>query len=1326
MNDVNVTPQAFSVTSSPVRGRVLLEASAGTGKTFSVTKIALRYLLAGTALPNILLVTFTNLATAELRAALSAELYAALQIVEDLVERSNQIGKGIRDALQSALEQDHTAAETRILLEIFANLADEDLISAQQRLQIAVKSTDLAAVWTLHQFAIQVMADNTFSVSQPFGQTVELEVAPYETQAILDFMRLHYVNNDESQSESRSIEEVSEGSQPALPVLTQAQLLNLLQLQRNKPDIQFYDRYEAQAGNDGDVLKWQPSAEIEHYRQQAEQAFSAVLQEYHQTAEEFANYLRDIEPTCSKSTFKADRRELIVKQLDIWSKTASTIAMLQDIKSDKPAHISNSLFSLAADYFSTKVITKKHQDDFEPPKLMQLVESFREVFVLYQRQRSAAKSAFIHYASCWLLQRFELLLSKDYITEASAAFRFLAEALSGESGASIAAQIRQKFSLTIVDEFQDTDPLQFEILDKLFPDKVHHNLVLVGDPKQAIYQFRGADIYAYLAVIHSANIYYYLDTNFRSDALLVAGVNSCFFDNEHGKPSFVLENIQFTEVKAIHSEARLQVDSALSSIPLQVCLQPSEMNAEKARNNALAETGRQIQQLLTTNSLITKNDQQRALTAADIAVLVNSNNDAKAVYRYCQSIGLPSVLHSADSVYQSDIAKPLLWLLQTIACGGRSDYLTTLMMTDFFAMTADEIVAEKASSRWVEYLNALQIAHMTWQQQGIGKAIHALSDKMAIEDRLLLGNQTRHIADFEHLVELIHQYEQEHQADVEQLLQWFQKRVLAEAVEDDLGAEVAQRRIDTDDAAITIITIHKSKGLEYPVVFCPFLHKMGGVNRYSDLSYHTVDNAAAKVENQNPHYKLMYVADGKAPHIDSSSLQEMQKQSAKEVLAEKVRLLYVAMTRASMRLILIDQCQSPKYHPMQHLLGNDALEGQKSEQNFLNGYQTLADKAPNSIAVTKIAEVAGQPNFQDFSLESSTPELSVSVFERELQPSWIFTSFSALKSASEKRYSKREGKVDIASVDEDRLAESSTVSNSEGNAEVNSLVAGANASLATKDAITANSHAIADLEAELEVELESYRFRYPAGAQYGTLIHNAFEEISLADFGNHSVGDSDKIVAVEGKLQQLITNANLPKSVDASELRTWLAACSHKKLSAGFSLADISDTALPEIEFLLPITELGLQRFQTELRKLTSHFPEVDRWLDEHPLQLQAFAPRGYIKGFIDLTLRHDGRYAILDYKSNHLGNEQLAYQSEALRAVMVETGYWLQFVIYSLALHRWLSQRLPDYSYEKHMLGGVFMFLRGIDHNTDIGEGEFFACLSEIEMDGLDKALAS
>ncbi len=1156
-------------------GLNLIEASAGTGKTFTITGLYVRLILEmDCRVDGLLVVTFTNAATAELRERTRSCLVDVLQAFE-LGESSDPFYQGLLD--QSV---DHE--------------------QAQRRLRLAILGFDQAAIFTIHGFYQRVLSDHAFESGMPFESELISEQTELLQEIVADFWRceiqdlspglLDYLLAEKVTPE-KLLSSVQKGiGRPYLEVRGMAFPVDLV-----PQEAMFIHAYEQVRSiwmnarqNVQELLQSDTSLNGNKYRK------SSLLNWFQQ----MDDYLNSQSVSPFDKFIKFTTNEL----------TAS-------VKKGKspPKHIFFDACEALAAIWSTLA-----------PCYAQALIALKQNLLTYCNQELSVRKA----KAC--IQSFDdLLLDLD-------------RALSGEHAAVLIEAIRQRYSAVLIDEFQDTDPIQYRIFSTITRNS-ELPVFLVGDPKQAIYSFRGADIFAYHDARQDAGNCYTLKTNWRSDPKLINAVNMLF---KQPHASFFYDWIPFYEVEAAEKQRDELHDLNGVDAPFRVWLIEGEKSLAKADAEQLATraTAIEIARLLKQGQegYVRIGDQK--LSGGDIAVLVHEHRQAKKMAQQLSELGVYSVQQSRENVFHSPEAVELLCVLNAIAEPTKQPRIMAALVTDMLGLNGHDIehlqTDEQALELWLE---SFRNYHQLWQERGFARMFRQLLLHEQIAKQLLsrVGGE-RYYTNLQHMGELVHQHDSVTKLGMEGLVKWLSRQCQNRTQ----VSEEQELRLESDEDLVQIITIHKSKGLEYPIVFCPFIwadkiHAENKKSKKSPFFFH----------DEKANYKPVL-------ELGSARFEEDRRFAIQEERAENLRLLYVALTRARHRCYITwGNISGTEQSALVWLLRSDKSAAETTDlQTELDEW---VKKSGNSVFVDPIPKEDGQV-VQLCNNQNDTG--SVRLFSRRFNVQSHVTSFTALTSGHA---------GDQPDYDE-------------------------------------------QLPARVDRPAAHDIFGFPRGAAAGRCIHSIFEQIGFATYERK-------------KLELLVEDALIVNGFESD----WMLVVANMIESVLSTPLDLEKTLylksvgikqrLVELEFHYPLAKINAEGLRDVLLEHDFASTAVMR----QAIERISFADVcGFMKGFIDLVFEVDGCFYLADYKSNWLGDDPSAYSGDCLVQVMAHETYYLQYLFYTLALHRYLSLRLPDYDYDQHFGGAFYLFVRGMNPVTGSASGVYWDKPSKQLIEAMDRYL--
>lgn len=894
----------------PLIGERLIEASAGTGKTFTIAALYLRLLLGlggeaayprAISVEELLVVTFTEAATEELRGRIRSNIHE-LRIACLRGESDNP--------LYSAL---------------LAEIADKD--DAAKTLLLAERQMDEAAVFTIHGFCQRMLSLNAFESGMLFEQQLIEDESRLRYQACADFWRRHCYPL--TRDIAAVIHDVWKGPRDLLKSLDRW-------LQGEAPQLKSPPA---------------PNETLAERHQQIIARIDSLKQQWREQVGEIEGVLEN--SGLDRRKFNRGNQGKWMEKVNAWAQEETLSYQLPD----------------ALEKFAQSFLLERTKAGGEPPvhPLFSAVESLLASSLTLTDLVLARAMVEIRDAVAREKRRRGELGFDDMLSR-------LDEALRGDSGETLASAIRQRFPVAMIDEFQDTDPQQYRIFRRIWRRQPETALLLIGDPKQAIYAFRGADIFTYMKARGDVAAHYTLDTNWRSSPGMVGSVNRLFSLSDN---PFMFHEIPFLPVKAAAKNKGLRFTVDAADVPaMNVWLMPGDTVGSGDYQTFMAQLcATQIRDWLSAGqrgrALLWRGEISRPVQASDITVLVRNRLEAAQVREALQTLGIPSVyLSNRDSVFETLEAQELLWLLQAVLAPERENTLRSALATSMFGLTALDIEnLNQDEQAWDALVEEFSEYRQIWRQRGVMPMLRALMTARHIAENLLAtrGGERR-LTDILHISELLQeaasQLESEHA-----LVRWLAQHI----AEPDSNAASQQMRLESDKHLVQIVTIHKSKGLEYPLVWLPFIARF---RKQDQAFYHDRETFAAVLDLGQ----------------DEASLELAEA----ERLAEDLRLLYVALTRAvwhcSLGVAPLSSRKSGNSDFHLSALGRLLQAGEAMDAAGLAA--RLADFCHGDIALQRPGELDLTP----WQAPAATiPRLSARELQRRIADDWRVTSYSGLQ-----------------------------------------------------------------------------------------------------------------------------------------------------------------------------------------------------------------------------------------------------------------------------------------------------------------------------------------
>ncbi len=916
-------PSSFDAATAPLATGVnLIEASAGTGKTFTLVMLALRFIVeTGLPIERLLVVTFTKAATAELKERIRSRLAEARLALR-----------------QTGTQADSTLARWLMRLPVEPALAS-------RRLALALLDIDKARIFTLHGFCQRILHEQALECGQPLGLELTEQLTTLRQACADDFWR--------QQIYPRSTWEVAAlTADYATPEALLASVDGL---------------------PEGIAVYPTPSG------------LNAVLSELAATAQRAAAHLPSVKKildTRQQKTFKPAFYKVLDTQLGQLERWLHGEALPPPTDALHALTYKGLYDGLNGNRWRAQ---GKQSADVRKRAYLQAMALDADVFDALAAVRVRLSLELRVCLLATLNTGIKARLQQHNAISFDGLISRVAEVLQGAGGDFLAQTIRQHYGVVFIDEFQDTDSVQWEIFSTLFanPD---HRLYLIGDPKQAIYKFRGADIYTYLKAKNQTGQHFTLAQNFRSHPGLVNAVN-ILFQREN---AFHLPALAFTPVLPAKSAHDGYLYRAGQPAPPMMLWQLAKSDSTDGYWRPGSHAAEDLIKQAVANEIVTLLSDAyalqpggTALQAKHIAVLVRTNQQAEAYQTALRAVGVASVLNHTQSVLQSPEAGQLYTVLQAVAQPGNLDALKQTLALDWFGLDGqaffqrinDAETWDAQAARFVEY-------HQTWQKCGLMAMMQEMLENEHINTTLAkMALAERRLTNIRHLLELLQQAAITEHLDLKQTLTWF-ALAINETSKQPGSSEQQQLRLESDADAVQIVTLHRSKGLEYPVVFCPNLWRR-------NLRLGQGKTAAVCHENGR------MVAD-----LGSEAFGRRHQQALAEELAEDIRLAYVALTRAQYRCYLVWADARSQEHSnsaaLAWLLGDEFAAGgfavqQAHWQNLWRQYPDCFGYHLVSTEATALAKHA-----------APSPPLALTVrrLSRSLQDHWQISSYTALSTLS--------------------------------------------------------------------------------------------------------------------------------------------------------------------------------------------------------------------------------------------------------------------------------------------------------------------------------------
>jgi len=1167
----SIQAQKLDALHMPLHGRQVIEASAGTGKTWTLAALYLRLVLghqrqAPLLPPQILVMTFTDAATAELRDRIRERLSQAAVFFDASAQKRS---------LPFGFKADP------FLIDLRDSYSKDTWPSCALQLNCATEWMDDAAIYTIHGWSRRMLSQHALDSRNLFEQTHLENAEDLQRALVQDYWREWFY-----------------------PLSVQA-LECISPFIGNAPDVLLnkvrtvWTETERKPSNT-DAPAFNPLQIIDTHLTWAQELVSkAEVCRSHWNEALYAT-LQEVGSKKKLKGVRSDHYANWLQQIKNWVENQTTI---------KPDVIAR---------FTTSVLIEKNWSEAKDFAFFATVEDY----VLHQKSEPKTEQQLALHAAHTVGEKYKTAKAQRAAFDFSDLLQNLHYAVMAEDGR-LATAIRYQYPVALVDEFQDTDPWQYGTLNRIYADtacNASNALIMIGDPKQAIYSFRGADLGTYLtartdAIASNPHAIHTLSSNRRSTAGLVSALNHVFSQTD-APFACAQRQIDYVRVSAEGDIVGLVNNDKTQHPAMTVWHMPCDGSPTKAHTHLHAMSHAFADRMA--NLL-----NHGMATPGEMAVLVRGQRQADAMRQALLARQIPSVyLSDRSNVYATPEAIDIWRLLRAVATPRKTEWVRAAIGSSVWALALDEVLdLTQNELQWESQLDNFHQWRQMWQQQGVLAMLHHWLHSQGIASRLLAqDNGERLISNVLHLGELLQHAAQSLQGEHALV------RFLGEQIHKPTqSADTQKMRLETDAQCVQVITYHKSKGLQYPLVFVPFI-------------------GSFKTESSS---KSSFVDD------DERNDDTLEPSS----VDEDMRLIYVALTRAQ-RALWVGVAET--FRDISGDVKKDSFK--QSALSKLLKRQTRGDLSQQLIALWSTCQDICVQELPESSYTIYLPTGEQDLLQDALTPKlqhhspWWTASFSALTRGLITD-SKRDEDVAAAIID----------------ADTESL------SVVTKpDAIS--------------------RWQsFPAGARYGTLMHDLLDWLSqnqwpLANPQAPAWSQQAWAELLERKANWLQLN-----EAERHDLGTWLQEVVETPLPLdthhfGFETQPLVLGQLTP-EHMWSEMEFNLEAHHVPAKLLDQHI-QSHLFAGTSRPALQPRLMQGMLTGSLDLVLQHDHRYWIVDYKSNKLPD----YSITTLQDAVLHKRYEVQYVLYTLALHRLLKVRLPDYDYDQHMGGAIYIFMRGIN----------------------------
>lgn len=1353
-------PDPLEIKTFDLNSSSMIEASAGTGKTFTISNLVVRLLLEGlkngkgeNATPldieDILVVTFTNAAASDLRARILEKIHTCRVLFE-------AIGKG-QKTVDSLDENDPLKDIVELYLKdklkvkdslennnaVDINIQQKQAILYSRLLIRAERSIDKASISTIHSFCNKALNQiYSFEAGRAFNVELTNDVEEEKREAAFSVWRdLFYKDSDFNKD---LLLELLDKDSPLSFKKTVANLDRVRLINDAKGYFGFSLKSYYQSS---EKLQKTPIARLKYLLDAVEKDIASINEEHAQDIQIVEKYKDEVfaanggpgslyelakgEP--KKNPIKSDVKSILKSLLaNIASGKFNSFNFGQEIKKNvkksydfKDFYNEDSNFvSGIKDYAFARLA---EIDEFEKAASSVIITALG-----MQANVDLIKKELEYLVSVMMIKKIDALCERDNLISNNEVLRQLAVALTKEKDRRdvLASLLRKRYPIAMIDEFQDTDPVQFTVFSKLYlnQDAVNSNAhcYLIGDPKQSIYKFRGSDINSYneakSQIEEIGGCVYTLETNYRSNANVVKAVNGIFAQVKEGCDSnYVTKPFDYNDSYSKKTPSNIKFEPVIASpnsekssfyfdIPIEDNLVASDENlSDTSENNTSVcnfvrkiefndKTKAEVLMQAISKSValevkrcllygkINSKGNVRAVKPSDIAILVSNKNENKAIQDALKELSIQSVYFSDDeSVLSSSSqsksysnssddtkkasveAENIIYLMEAICNSTNASKVYRLLGSSLLSLTREEFIQMTDSFEFDDEISLLRECGNKWESYGFITAfLYYLNKHDLLKTMLNAENGERALSNYFQIAEIIQSINSKVIGSNAQLL-WFKDLVLNG--NSDLSDDVTKKHLESEQSLVKIYTIHKSKGLQYPIVFSPFL--FGTTNYDKDGIYY------------DPHDRHVSLSLNPSELVNGTAISELEKVAS---LQEKVRLLYVDLTRAQLANFVF----LPIY--------NDEKK-------------TNAVSALRSITIPKEGELLK-------ALDSEELFTNLNKFDNESDPD--NEKLIAAKVKVESQCSEK--------IDEPSSLDKGSVDNSFTVTSYSAITSGAHNDMFASDIDEKEIEPDAnDLEEDISNEERNLiNFTFSRGSAAGSFLHKLLEIVLSRNDVNKE--DQDSIYQfVNSQLKydyyHLISNQGNEK---ICALASWLNNILNANLLPESSkndhlkLSDLTpDNCARELDYYLPCKDFKVKvlnklchEFYAKVVKDNnlSHIPDLP--------DLKKSNFKGFMKGSLDLvakfTTKQGDKFFMIDYKSNYLGDSFGDYTQDSILKSIFEARYDVQILFYSLALYRFLKCTLHDFLYEKDFGGVMYLYLRGMNSNNTVSPGQFYVRPSE------------
>lgn len=1406
--DNGFKPKQLSLASFDLDKSSMIEASAGTGKTFTISNLVVRLLIEGIKkgnssepldIENILIVTFTNAAASDLRARVLQKIHEC-RISFDQIKNGDktieELEKTFKEVAIHCFEKYSHNTIDGISIDNIKNVASV----FSRLLTRAERNIDRASISTIHSFCNKALNQiYSFEAGRAFNVNLTQDISLEQKEAKLTVWRsLFYNDNGFDRDLLLNLLGFTDPENDTLKKAVKA----LEKVRLIDPDEGYYG-FSVKSYYEEGVKKLQKTPD-DRIRYLLDEYVKSVFQltQYLEPLKEYKGQL--ISTSSAGEIAHGALYELSSGQLagsaPYWAKKTGLIfleAVDSFIKEDsidinnfisKLENIDAETLSKILNQDNSHFVKVNKGSEFANQQQLETFEysakEFARAYLDVLRTVDTIKNELKISVAIKVILKTDELCERDNVISNDEVLRQLAVALNNKDesrGDVLASLLRKRYPVAMIDEFQDTDPVQFAIFSKLYLDQdvidESAHCYLIGDPKQSIYAFRGTDINSYnkakeLILENKGNVYT-LNTNFRSCQKIIEGVNEIFEEYEDPKnqesaedSSANKENIEsqnsadslpekkdhtayqyvehpfdyYKNSEEKHLDSKIQFERVNcsdkpnsvrfyfkddSSKEIPICNYIREVSfadsQEKTKaNDYYGEIAKfvalDVKRCLLEGKIFEKGE-ERDVKPSDITILVNDAKENRFIQDAFKKLSIQSVYFSDresvlnseknDKITASEEATNIIYLMEAMCDNTNSPKVNRLLGSSLLRLSSEKFLDSIKSDKLDTEITLLRACRESWEKYGF---ITAFSQYIYQHDLLCTILETdggeRSLSNYFQIAEIVQSVNSKVVGSNAQLL-WFKELVLNNKGE--LSEDITKKHLESEQSLVKVMTIHKSKGLEFPIVFTPYESGFMALKSKDSAVYYDPDSK-----------KVSYALD-RDNKIKGKSVKDLVEVAA---LQEQERLLYVALTRAKLaNFISLPSCISLNgktyQSPLKKLIsivskddsadskGKPSKRATKKSKDKEVGIDTTKDVVVNDPPKTQLKAVENPDLFKKL----ETVELDECV---ELQ-----NSIS------------QEGEV--SSLDKGSVDNSFTVTS------YSAITSGAHNDMFASS-VDEKETSVEDGDSDDSKDKDLINFNFAKGSTAGSFLHKIMEIVlakddvdktdkdSLYNFVNsqlkydfyHLVSKSgddedaknEKIVALSSWLYDILNANLLPKAKDGDQV----------KLSNLKAL----DCAR-ELDYFLPCKDFKVRVLNGICHDFYESEVKAFEMLSVPELpDLKKSNFKGYMNGSLDLVAKFDTetgpKFYMIDYKSNYLGNSFSQYTQQKILKSIFESRYDVQILFYSLALYRFLKTTLPNFSYEKDFGGVMYLYLRGMNSFDTKSPGQFYVKPSEALIDRLDR----